>query len=1232
MKLPFCRRHAARRRPLSLLTSAIAISSLVSIPASAITFTPAPSANLDLSPLGRVAAVGDFSGISLYEYEEQSEVASSSNSSQALLARMPNGVFAPIVTTDASIQTMCAFTLKNGTAGGVVLGGNFTSLGNLESPAIALFNPNTSEITPLSGLSGQVSAVLCDQDTSTVYVGGNFAGANSTNAIAWVGGEGWTNLPFAGFNGPVTSITKASNGHIIFGGSFTGIGNASMPQSGGQIINFSTANITSGSSTTANGFSDPRNIICKTSGDDAAGNTWLLENDTAGYWKASFNFGFQPDKLRLWNTHEDGRGTKTWRFTALPIDGIMNFTYIDPATGQNKSCTSECPLSNDTSITYQDFHFVNQVGMNAFRIDISAFYGDGGGLDGIELFESDIFTYAIDAFNEPTCAGLEFASNATATGPWSVTPSYSSNSEYLTANISSPITAESASVVFSPDITESGHYSVNVYTPGCIQDDSCSTRGQFVITGQMTSDSTASTTINQTLYQTNDYDKYDQIYFGQIDACSSSFRPSVTMTPLAGQSLDRMTFVAQRVGFTQINSTGGLNGLFEYNPSSTVVNTSDFSTSAFDSLGSSFPSGSAVTALATSGDLTFIAGNFSSGTAVNIVAVNGNSSSTRSLDGGLNGEVLSMYADGTKLFAGGTFNSTEDNSTEGLNNVAVYDTSNNSWVPLGSGVDGSVLTVVPLTMNITSTTPELVISFTGDFVHLNTFDDNPAVVANGFGIWVPSQNNWLSNLDLPIEMIEGSLSSSILDLPGGGSLYAGSVSSATVASNGAVTLGDTLGLFPVDIEPSTSSSSSGLSKRDTLSDSTLSGVATGIFDSNDDRNITILAGHFTAKATNGSEIYNLVFIDGSDNNAVTGLGSEISEDSTFLALAVEGNDLFAGGNVTGIIDGTEVHGLVSYNLANKEYNSQPPALSGGNETVTSIVVRPDTSDVYVGGTFTSAGSLGCPGVCYFDTSSGQWNQPGQIRGTVNALLWASKSSLIAGGNLTVNGNSSFLVSYDASKQTWASFTGCDQIPGPVEVVTPASEDNSQIWVAGMSSNGSAYLMKYDGSKWESTGLNLSNSEIRGLQIFPLTTSHSSSPLVDSDQALMLTGSIAIPGFGTAAAALFNGTTLKPYAITVGTDNGAGSLSRIFSEKQNFFTAKSNKLAIGFIVLIGLAISLVLMLLIVVAGLFLDRVRKKREGYVPAPTSMYDRGSGIQRIPPEELLGNVGKARQGVPQV
>ncbi|KAH6854623.1 cortical protein marker for cell polarity-domain-containing protein [Chaetomium sp. MPI-CAGE-AT-0009] len=1242
MRLPFGRRHAARSDFLSPIPLILSFSAFAASPAAAISFTPVPAPNLDLSQLGRVALAGDFSGISLYQFEEQNQRPPSNNGSEQLLARMPNGLFAPIVNTDATIRTMCTFNTDNGTV--VVLGGNFTSIRGpdsdaeaMQSTAIALFDPATAVVTPLPGLSGQVNALLCDQDKNTVYLGGSFVGANSTNALAWEGGREWVNLPFAGFNGPVTSIAKASNGNILFGGSFTGLGNASTPSTpDGQIINLSTASITAGSSSTAAGFSDPKNIICKTSGEDGAGNTWLLQDNAPGFLDAKFRHGFQPTKLRLYNTHQDGRGTKTWRFTAMPINGIMNFTYIDPVTRQNASCTSECPLSDDKSIKFQDFHFVNVIGMNEFRLDISAFYGSGGGLNGIELFADDILSYAVSDFNEPSCAGLEFPSTATSTGPWTVTPSYSSTAEYLTAQLTAPITNTSASVVFSPDIRESGHYSVDLYTPGCLQDNTCTTRGQVRLTGQMTADATKSTPIDVNLYQTNNFDKYDQVYFGFIDASSGGFRPRVTMTPLAGQSLAQMTFVAQRIGFTLINSTGGLNGLYEYPPESTV-NPSDFMKSAFNRLGANFSTGSAVNALATSGDATYIAGNFTSGNMRNIIATKGDNADVQSLDDGLNGEVKSIFLNGTNLYVGGAFSSTSDNSTKDLNNVAVYDTSKKSWNPLGAGVSGRVVRVVGMTMNITSSTPEVVVSVNGDFDQLLAFGGNPAVKVDGFGVWVPSQGNWLQNLDLPVESVTGVLSASILNATGP-SLYAGSLSSSSLGANGAAILGDkTLGRFPVDIQPSADSSSGGLAKRDgTSAGAQVDGVVTGVFDTNNGRNLTVLGGHFTATATDGKTIHNLLVLDGSDNDRVTGLGGEISLNSTFMAMVVEGDILFAGGNVTGTVNGDAVNGLVTYNLASKSFNTQPPSLSGGNGTVSSIVVRSTTKDVYVGGSFTSAGSLDCPGVCFFSTSASQWNQAGRnLNGDVSSLMWATDNILLAGGSLTINDTTStFLARYDASTQDWDVYPGADQLPGPVTVLTAGTSDGGQIWAAGTSQDGAPYLMKSDGSTWQRAGQSAlqPGTDIRGLQIFSLTSPHDSSSLLNQDEALLLTGTIQLANFGPAAAVLYNGgDDFVPFALTTSSNSpSGGSIARVFSERNSFFEKGGGHMPLGFVVLIGLAIALGLMLLIVAAGILLDRLRKRREGYVPAPTSMFDRGSGIARIPPHELLGGLG--RRGAPQV
>jgi hypothetical protein len=1109
-----------------------------------------------------VGFAGDFSGISYYQFEGQTAQPLNSNGSTQLMTRLPNGVFIDLLSADASIETMCVFQ------GMVMLGGNFTSVGRKQSTGVATFNPTTSEITPLTGLSGQVNSLLCDDDAGMVFVGGSFRVGDSFNAITWLASRSWTSLPFAGFNGPVTSITKASNGHIIFGGSFTGLGNTSTPSTpDAQTVNLNSGNFSTYQGTTTADFSNPKNIICNTDGTSGPGKTWLLEDNVPGNLAASFGFGFRPTKLRLRNTHQDGRGTRTWMFTAQPNNGIMNFTYIDPDTGSNQSCTNRCPLSNNTSVEFQDFHFVDHIGMNAFRIDISDWYGQGGGFDGIQLFQDDIYTFAIDEFNEPGCSNSSTPSKATPTGPWITTPSGQSNSEYLTAVLPKPITSDAASVVFYPDIRESGEYIIKIYTPGCLQDGTCSRRGQVNVFGTLNTTS-KSQQLNQGLpiYQSNEFDKYDQIYFGNVDVSSSSFRPSITLSPVAEQILpsDDLVMVAQKIGVEKMNSTGGLNGLFEYDPTKATVDASDLNSSAFNKLGSTFDSHSAVLALVASNDRTYIGGNFTSPTIQNVAALDSDGQ-TVPLDGGLNGKIMTMYSSDGQLFVGGAFNNTQRGATTGLSHVAVYNEQDNKWMALGAGVDGTVLNIVPIALNLTGNVTEA-IALTGDFLRILPFGDNDGVDAAGFAVWVKSQNNWLQNLDIPVPLLDGRLATSLLNAPDNTELYAGSISSQSLKVYGVASTDGALRNFPIKIGPPTmsiSSSSSKLSKRASPINNTdaISGVVTGAFDTNNGRNVTVLAGHFVTKATSGSIIHNLAFINRKDSDSVTGIGTELPPDSVFLALAIQGDTVFAGGRLNGTIQESPVDGLISYNVASGSLDTQPPVLAGGNVTVSSIAVRPDSSDIYVGGSFDTAGSLPCPGVCVLDATKNQWSRPGfELGGTVHTMLWSSGSTLFVGGQLTINDNDIFLASYDVSHNRWVEFDNASSLPGPVDVLTAADEKRDQIWVAGTQPDGRVYLMKYDG-KWTSASIALDpDTVITSLQMFSLTKKHDKSDLIDEDEALLLTGSISIPGFGVTSGAIYDGTTLQPYILTSNTNTtvGSGTIFKVFVERDDFFKSSSSK--------------------------------------------------------------------------
>jgi hypothetical protein len=127
--------------------------------------------------------------------------------------------------------------------------------------------------------------------------------------------------------------------------------------------------------------SDPSTVLL--------GHTWLLTDNSPGYWTASFSFPFTPVRIRLLNSDVVNTGTKSFSLTPLASSSLANLTYDDPATNLGIStCSSRCPLIQGIpgQPVYQDFHFVNLITMNSFRIDISDWYGSQGGLGGLQLF------------------------------------------------------------------------------------------------------------------------------------------------------------------------------------------------------------------------------------------------------------------------------------------------------------------------------------------------------------------------------------------------------------------------------------------------------------------------------------------------------------------------------------------------------------------------------------------------------------------------------------------------------------------------------------------------------------------------------------------------------------------------------------------------------------------------------------------------------------------------------
>ncbi|KAI4919029.1 uncharacterized protein J4E92_008673 [Alternaria infectoria] len=1214
----------------------LTLSLLVASQATAYNFKPVPNPNLNLDDLGRIAFAGDFDSISLYQYEGQNQNTPATGG--ALLARYPNGVFATINTTDADIKAMCALQVNG--AERVVFAGNFTSVGDLRTPGgIALLDPNNGNVTPLEGLTGSVNALYCDRDGGQVYVGGSLEGANSSNALVWK--NGWEDLSFNGFNGPIHSIIR-SNDNIIFGGEFNGLGggNASIVSSENntQVIPIATADITAQTSSGQNGLSDPKNIACKADfSTQGAGSTWLLADRSPGFWKADFGFGFEPTSMKLYNTDFEGRGSKTFRFTALPDGGILNLTFTDPGTGQKRFCDATCPLPEGNT-TAQDFSFVNVVGMNAFRIDVSEWYGQGGGLNGIQLFQDAMYSYAVNDFNEPkNCGSTTSGSEATSTGSWQVSPSHDSSSRYLTTSLQgTPIDTESTSVTFLPDIKQSGNYSVTIYTPGCQGDGTCGTRGRVNVTAQLGGEPNS-----VELWQTNNFDKYDEVYNGFIDVTDGS-RPQVILRPASGQGPGPLTVVAQRVRFTLLKATSGnLNGLFEYKPGQTV-DADDFTKSVITAAGASLiPREKAFVTTVTTGDKTlYVGGSFnSSDDRNNIFEVRQGEDKPSALPGkGLNNQVMTMFHNASTLYVGGNFTNTAENNVAGLGGVATL--NNNQWQPLGAGVDGVVLYLVPFSLNITANTPEDVLAVSGFFSRVNAFGNNPSTSVNDFAVWVPSRGNWLHNLDFYSLAMSGRLMT-FADVPGGERWYGGSVSSGALLASGTAELesGDELSLsaFPIKIQAQQQQQTPSR-KRAIVQGQNLNttGVRTGTFYKENGMNKTILAGHFATKGAEDRNITNLLIIDGNDSDKVTGFDDELDANSTFAAVAVLDNVLYAGGMISGQLNNNRVAGVVAYDLNSNSFTkAQPPPLQGVNVTVNAIAPRPKSKDIFVAGQFQSAGALSCAAVCIWNTERSQWTAPGNgLSGDVSSLTWVSDNSLLIAGNLTSGTNQTKILTYDSSSRQFAVVPGANDLPGPVTALTIANRNGDQFWAAGTASDGTAFLQRFDGTKWVPADGAMfgSSTEIRGIQVLSLSEDHGDSDIIDRNQDLLLMGQLNITSFAgkTASAALFNGTTLTPFLLATKGQDGStqtGSLSSVFVENPNSFFRQSNKhLALWAIVLIGLAIALVLTFLLVVIGIVIEWFRKKQQGYSPAPTSYPDRLGNVGRLPPEQLFGTLSGPR------
>jgi hypothetical protein len=189
-------------------------------------------------------------------------------------------------------------------------------------------------------------------------------------------------------------------------------------------------------------------------------------------------------------------------------------------------------------------------------------------------------------------------------------------------------------------------------------------------------------------------------------------------------------------------------------------------------------------------------------------------------------------------------------------------------------------------------------------------------------------------------------------------------------------------------------------------------------------NEVVVGGEFTSA---GGVSANYVARFNTQTNTWSSLGTGSSNGVSgggVIALAVSGSEVFVGGNFTSA-GGVSANRVARFNTQTNTWSSLGTGSSNGvNNTVRALAVV--GNEVYVGGTFTSAGGVSANRVARFNTQTNTWSTLGTgssngVFGTVFALAVVG-NEVYVGGNFTSAGgvSANYVARFNTQTNTWSS--------------------------------------------------------------------------------------------------------------------------------------------------------------------------------------------------------------------
>jgi hypothetical protein len=388
---------------------------------------------------------------------------------------------------------------------------------------------------------------------------------------------------------------------------------------------------------------------------------------------------------------------------------------------------------------------------------------------------------------------------------------------------------------------------------------------------------------------------------------------------------------------------------------------------------------------------------------------------------GVSGAVYALAVVGNEVFVGGTFNSAGGVSA---NRVARFNTQTNTWSSLGTGSSNGVNSNV------------FALAVVGNEVVVGgLFNSAGGVSANYVARFNTQTNTWSTLGTGSSNGVNGRVNALAVVgnevVVGGEFTQAGGVSANYVARfNTQTNTWSTLGM----------GSQNGVSGSAYPYVYALAVVG----------NEVVVGGAFTSA---GGVSANRVARFNTLTNTWSSLGTGSSNgvNSSVYALAVVGNEVVVGGVFTSA-GGVSANGVARFNTQTNTWSAlgtgSSNGVSGGGVYALAVV----GNEVVVGGVFTSAGGVSANGVARFNTQTNTWSALGTgssngVNSDVNALAVVGNEVYVGGSFTSAGGVSANRVArFNTQTNTWSALTGSSN--GVNDEVRALAVVGNEVYVGG----------------------------------------------------------------------------------------------------------------------------------------------------------------------------------------